>query len=88
MISEVYLSDAEDLVALLVSGQQTVQVHFGQKDFLSRFRIFLALLPEIQKSSDKLNSVDLRYRNQIVVDPQTPAPAADRPANARGDRKD
>jgi cell division septal protein FtsQ len=88
VISEVYLTDAEDLVALLINGQQTLQVHFGQKDFLPRFRIFLALLPEIQKSSDKLNSVDLRYRNQIVVDPQTPAPAANKPALARGDRKD
>ena len=76
MISEVYLTDAEDLKALLINGQQTLQVHFGQKDFLPRFRNFLALLPEIQKSSDKLDSVDLRYRNQIVVDPQTPAPAA------------
>ena len=74
MISEVYLTDAEDLKALLISGQQTVQVHFGQKDFLPRFRNFLALLPEIQKSNGKLDSVDLRYRNQIVVDPQTSAP--------------
>ena len=69
MISEVYLTDAEDLKALLINGQQTVQVHFGQKDFLPRFRSFLALLPEIQRSNDKLDSVDLRYRNQIVVDP-------------------
>jgi cell division protein FtsQ len=88
MISEVYLTDAEDLKALLISGQQTVQVHFGQKDFLQRFRNFLALLPEIQKSNDRINSVDLRYRNQIVVDPQTAAPAAERAANASGDRKD
>jgi len=72
MISEVYLADAEDLKALLIHGQQTVQVHFGKKDFLTRFRSFLDLLPEIQKSSDKLDSVDLRYRNQIVVDPQAP----------------
>ena len=42
MISEVYLADAEDLKALLINGQQTVQVHFGQKDFLQRFRNFLS----------------------------------------------
>jgi cell division septal protein FtsQ len=75
MISEVYLADAEDLKALLISGQQTVQVHFGQKDFLPRFRNFLALLPEIQRSNAKLDSVDLRYRHQVVVDPQTPVSA-------------
>jgi len=76
MISEVYLSDAEDLKALLIHGQETLQVHFGQKDFLPRFRTLLALLPEIQRSGDKLDSVDLRYRNQIVVDPQAPPPTA------------
>lgn len=76
MISEVYLSDAEDLRALLIRGQQTVQVHFGQKDFAQRFAKFLTLLPEIQNSDDKLDSIDLRYRNQVIVDPQTAAPAA------------
>jgi cell division protein FtsQ len=88
VISEVYLTDAEDLKALLISGQQTVQVHFGQKDFLQRFRNFLTLLPEIQKSNDKLDSVDLRYRNQIVVDPQASAPAPDPAVPAHGDRKE
>jgi cell division protein FtsQ len=88
MISEVYLADAEDLKALLIQGQQTVQVHFGQKDFAQRFRNFLALLPEIQKSNDKIDSVDLRYRNQVIVDPQTAAPAAGPAVVAGGERKD
>ena len=88
VISEVYLTDAEDLKALLVNGQQTLQVHFGQREFLSRFRSFLALFPEIQKSNAKLDSVDLRYHNQVVVDPQTPAPAAERAVPAGGGRKD
>jgi hypothetical protein len=88
MISEVYLADAEDLKALLIKGQQTVQVHFGQRDFLPRFRNFLTLLPEIQKSSDKVDSVDLRYRNQVIVDPQAPAPAAHSDVAAGGERKD
>jgi cell division septal protein FtsQ len=88
VISEVYLTDAEDLKALLVNGQQTVQVHFGQKDFLQRFRNFLALLPEIQKSNDKLDAVDLRYHGQVVVDPQRSAPAAEKAVAAGGEGKD
>lgn len=84
MISEVYLTDAEDLKALLIYGQQTVQVHFGQKDFHQRFRNFLALLPEIQKSNGKLDSVDLRYRNQIVVDPQNASLPENPTITARG----
>ena len=85
MISEVYLTDGEDLKALLINGQQTVQVHFGQKDFLQRFHNFLVLLPEIQKSNGKLDSVDLRYRNQVVVDPQSSAPPANGAAKSSRD---
>jgi cell division protein FtsQ len=83
-ISEVHLTDPEDVKALLINGQMTLQVHFGQKDFLPRFRNFLALLPEIQKSNGKLDSVDLRYRNQIVVAPQPPQ----KPTVAGGGRKE
>jgi len=88
MISEVYLSDEEDLKALLINGQQTVQVHFGEKDFLERFRSFLTLLPEIQKSNPKIDSVDLRYGNQIVVDPQPSTPPANPAASAGGEQAD
>ncbi len=86
VISEVYLADPEDLKALLINGQQTLQVHFGEKDFLGRFRSFLAMLPEIQKSNDKLDSVDLRYRNQIVVDPMTSGPQSKSAAPAGDNR--
>jgi cell division protein FtsQ len=88
MVSEIYLADSEDLKALLISGQQTVQVHFGQKDFLPRFRNFLVLYPEILKSNGKLDSVDLRYKNQVVVDPQTSTPVVDGAAAGSGDVKD
>lgn len=88
VISEVYLADPEDLKALLIHGQQTVQVHFGQKDFLQRFRNLLALLPEIQKTDDKLDSVDLRYRNQIIVDPAAPAQPADHSTSANREPKE
>ena len=88
LISEVDLTDPEDLKALLFIGQQTVQVDFGEKDFLHRFQNFLALLPEIQKSSGKLDSVDLRYRNQIVVAPQNAVLPAAPGDPDRGSRKD
>jgi cell division protein FtsQ len=89
MISEVDVTDPEDLKALLILGQQTVNVHFGRKDFLERFRSFLALLPELQKSNPRLDSVDLRYRNQIVVNPQPAVPPPAGPAaSPTGDGKD
>jgi cell division protein FtsQ len=74
LVSEVDLADPDDLAALLVQGRETLQVHFGHQDFLERFRNFLALLPEVSKTNTKIDSVDLRYRNQIVVNPQPATP--------------
>lgn len=88
MVSEIYLADAEDLKALLISGRQTVEVHFGQKDFLERFRNFLALLPEIEKSGAQPASVDLRYRNQIVVNGRTSGSDSGPAAASSGDGKE
>ncbi len=91
MISEVDLRDGDDLKALLVQGRKTIEVHFGHQEFLERFRSFLALLPELSKGNGKLDSVDLRYRNQIVVNPQAPtaAPApAEQPAPPGGEMKE
>ena len=70
MVSEADLADGEDLKALLVQGRDTLQVHFGHESFRERFQTFLALLPELRKSKAPLDSVDLRYRNQVVVNPQ------------------
>lgn len=78
LISEVDLADPDDLKAILVQGGETLQVHFGHRDFAERFRNFLLLLPELRNSNTKLDSVDLRFRNQVVVNPQFPAPTEDR----------
>jgi len=78
VVSEVDLSDGDDLKALLVQGRETLQVNFGHEDFVQHFHTFLALLPELRKANAPLDSVDLRYRNQVVVNPQsrTSAPPA------------
>lgn len=70
LISEVNLADAGDLKALMVLGSETILTHFGDADFLERFRRFLAVLPEVRKTNSKIDSVDLRYGGQIVVNPQ------------------
>jgi cell division protein FtsQ len=70
LVSEVDLSDEGDLKALLVQGQDTILVHFGNEDFGERFRTFLALLPEVKRTTPAIDSVDLRYRGQVVVNPK------------------
>ena len=75
LVSEVDVSDVDDLKALLVLARDSLRVHFGQKDFRERFHTFLTLLPEVRKADAKIDSVDLRYRNQVVVSLAS-APAA------------
>jgi cell division protein FtsQ len=70
IVSEADLSDSDDVKALLVQGRENLQVHFGRENFVQHYHTFLALLPELRKSAVPLDSVDLRYRNQVVVNPQ------------------
>ena len=72
IVSEVDLADPDDLKAMLVEGHETLQVHFGHGAFQDRFHNFLTLLPEVRKAQGRIDSIDLRYRNQIVVNPQSP----------------
>ena len=90
IISEVDLSDASNLKALLVQAGQTLLIYFGHADFLARFENLVAVLPELRKTNARIDSVDLRYRNQVVVNPAgqdstNPQPAESGAAgNAKG----
>jgi cell division protein FtsQ len=70
IVSEVNLNDPDDLQALLVQGRETLLVHFGHRNFLGRFENFLTVLPELRKTNARIDSVDLRYNNQVVVNPE------------------
>ena len=87
-VSEVDLGDADDLKAVLVQGRDTILVHFGHQYFSERFHDFVALIPEMHKTSDRIESVDLRYRNQVVVNPQPAASLNSKSPNRPGDPRD
>jgi hypothetical protein len=63
------LSDASNLKALLVQGGQTLLVYFGHTAFLERFENLMTVLPQLRKTNASIDSVDLRFRNQVVVNP-------------------
>ena len=69
VVSEVDLSDASNLKALLVQGGQTLLVYFGHTGFLERFENLMTVLPQLRKTNARIDSVDLRFRNQVVVNP-------------------
>lgn len=77
-LSEVDLSSPEDVKALVPSGQSDILVHFGDDDFLPRYRRFEERLPEWLKSYPRLASADMRYERQAVLDlaPGAAVPAA------------
>jgi cell division protein FtsQ len=72
-LSEVDISDPEDVWALLPAQGTDIQVHFGESDFLARYRSYQQHLAEWRQQYPHLSSVDMRYENQVVLDmtPQT-----------------
>ncbi len=68
-LSEVDLTDPEDVKVLTNDPQGEVLVHLGSANFLDRFKIYVAHLREWRQQFAKLESVDLRYDQQIIVNP-------------------
>jgi cell division protein FtsQ len=68
-LSEVDLSDPEDVKVLTNDSGGEVLVHLGSSNYLDRFKIYVAHLREWRQQFQKLESVDLRYDRQIIVNP-------------------
>jgi cell division protein FtsQ len=68
-LSEVDLSDADDVKVAVGDPSGTVLVHLGSSNFLDRFQIYVTHVREWRQQFAKLESVDLRYDRQIIVNP-------------------
>jgi len=69
-LSEVDLSNPEDVKASIPDKSSEVLVHFGDADFLDRYKRFEEHLPEWRTVYPKLSSVDMRYERQVVLEMQ------------------
>jgi cell division protein FtsQ len=69
-LSEVDLSNPEDVKALIPDDGKDVLVHFGDTDFLNRYRKFEEHLAEWRTQYPTLSSVDMRYERQVVLEMQ------------------
>jgi len=69
-LSEVDLSDLEDVKVRVNDPAGDVLVHLGSSDYLPRYKIYVTHAREWRQQFQKLESVDLRYENQIVVNPE------------------
>lgn len=77
-ISELDLGNPRDLKAV-ISGlspgepSQAVTVHFGQNDFTTKYRTLVENFAQWQANAGRVQSIDLRYARQVVVNPDTSA---------------
>jgi cell division protein FtsQ len=75
-LSEVDVTDPEDVKALMASGGSDILVHFGEQKFLKRYQEFEQHLPEWKQLYPKLASADMRYEGQVVLEMQPGAGGA------------
>jgi cell division protein FtsQ len=83
-LSEVDLSNPEDVRALIPDHSSEVLVHFGEDNFLDRYKKFEEHLPEWRVQYPRLSSVDMRYEQQVVLQMQagSAVPVAGEPTAA------
>ncbi len=78
-LSEVDLSDSDDVKVMASDPGGEVLVHLGSSGFLDRFKIYVSHVQEWRQQFARLDSVDLRYEHQIVVNPDLQGPAKQPP---------
>jgi cell division protein FtsQ len=91
-VSEVDLSDASDVRVTLaglsemgitgLEDQGPVLVHFGTKDFDTKFRVLVDNISQWRASAGRVDSIDLRFSKQVVVNPESRAVAVKTPVAA------
>lgn len=80
-LSEVDLSDLEDVKVRVNDPAGDVLVHLGSSDYLRRYKIYISHAQGWRQQFQKLESVDLRYDNQIIVNPDMERTAKQAPLN-------
>src|SRR5216684_8500053 len=85
-LSEVDLTDLEDLKVRVNDPAGDVLVHLGSSDFLHRFKIYVSHAQAWRQQFQKLESVNLRYDNQVIVNPDMEKMAKPVPLSATAAR--
>jgi cell division protein FtsQ len=82
-LSEVDLSDPENVKVTANDPGGTMVVHLGKEDFLPRYKLYVSHIAEWRQQFQNVQSVDLRYEGQVIVNPDKPAEA--NPPRRHGD---
>jgi cell division protein FtsQ len=72
-LSEVDLSDPENVKVTANDPGGTMVVHLGAQGFLPRYKLYVSHIAEWRQQFQNIQSVDLRYEGQVVVNPDKTA---------------
>jgi cell division protein FtsQ len=64
-ISEIHLQDVDNVSVIL--NEDTVLVHLGNNRFQERFRRYLAMSRDIKEKYPRVDAVDFRFQNQVII---------------------
>ena len=66
-LSEVDLSDPDDAKVTVEDPNGALIVHLGSADYLERYKIYTRHVQEWRQQFNRLESVDLRFNGQVIV---------------------
>jgi cell division protein FtsQ len=70
-LNEVDLGDPEDVKITVADSEKSILIHLGDSNFLDRFKIFKTHVQEWRQQYANLDSVDLRYDRQVILNPDS-----------------
>jgi len=75
-VSEVDLSIPKDLRVVMTglanaNDSQAVTIHFGSSEFTGKFKMLVDNFSQWQANAGHVQSIDLQYSRQVVVNPDT-----------------
>lgn len=68
-LSEVNIADRDDVRATVALAGGAIRLHFGRGRYREKFETFLEHRELLAESGEAVRSADLRYRGQIVLNP-------------------
>jgi cell division protein FtsQ len=78
-VSEIDLTDPEDLRATLPAPGGDILLHFGEDHFLERLQLYQTHIAGLRSRYPRLKGVDLRYGNNVALEMETDTPEAATP---------
>jgi cell division protein FtsQ len=75
-VSEVDLSNPKDLRVVMTglasaNDPQAVTIHFGSSEFTGKYKMLVDNFSQWQANAGRVQSIDLQYSRQVVVNPDT-----------------